>query len=72
MVPQELFRIFVVGFKSIGVAPPWVVLAWAVFWDGKVRDIGPFSFLVFGGGSHSDFHVQVILDVLIMAAFDMG
>ena len=72
-VPSVVWDCFV-GFKQIvsesWVAPPWVVLAWAIFCDGKVRH-GALLIPGFRRFSPFDFQVQVILTVFIMAAFDM-
>ena len=62
------------GFREIvgksGLGPPTVVFSWLVDTDGEV---GHWVFFVsiFWRLVHSDFHVQVILAVLISAAREL-
>ena len=72
MVPQVLFGIVLLASNRLSAkaGPLHHGLSLSGLFSGMARfDMGPFPFLAFWRFSHSDFHVQVILAVLIMAAF---
>ena len=74
MVPHVLFGIVLLASKRLSAKAGSLHhgLSLPGLYSGMARfDMMPFPFLVFWGFSHSGFHVQVILAVLIMAAYDV-